>query len=235
MWAAGAGFAVAVLLIVIAFAAAPPIAPLGFILFFIDVCFLACVNHKITNTVRMMLLTASTYENQVYRDRVPPVRWIVDEWELVTTTVATGGRHGPRTSRSSRTFFDLYVEVGSAAGPQMIVHQHVYGATPMPQYGQPPVGYAPPNAYAQQYAAPPAGYLPQGQMGYPPAGFPPQQWSPIHAPPPSQPYYGQPPAAQQRWAPQPTAPAYSEEPAVTTYNNETTSSSLLSGAEQSDT
>ena len=236
MWAGGGGVVLGFILIVVMFLTNPPLSVAGFVVIFVSMCFLACVNHRITNTVRMMLLTATTYENQVYKDRVPPVRWIVDEWRLVTTTVTSGGRHGPRTSQSSQTFFDLHVEVGQAVQPQMVVHQHVYGA-PVP-YGAPPAGYGPPGAYGQppvgQYGAPPTGYMPP-QAGYPPAGYPPQQWSPNNVPPPSQPYYGQPPP--QQWAPQPAAPAYSSEGSVdgaVSYNNDTTSSKLLSSSDQSD-
>ena len=227
LMAGTAGIVLGLILIVAMFLSTKPAtAVAGFIVIAVSLCFLAIVNNKITKTVRVMLATATAYENQMYKDRVPPVRWIVDEWQLVTTTVTSGGRGGPRTSRSSQTFFDLSVEVGQAVQPQMVVHQHVYGAPG--QYGAPPVGYPPQGAYGQPpagpYAAPPAGYMPPA--GYPLAGYPPQQWSPTHASPPSQPYYGQPPAAQ--WPAQADAPPYN------TADGESTSSNLLTSREQSD-
>ena len=224
------GIVLGLILIVILFLSKPMASPIGFVVIAVSMCFLACVNHKITNTVRVMLATATAYENQVYKDRVPPVRWIVDEWRLVTTTVTSGGRGGPRTSRSSQTFFDLSVEVGQAVQPQFVVHQHVYGAPG--QYAPPPAGYAP--QYGQPpagYGAPPAGYMPPSHAGYPP-----QQWSPTHAPPPSQPYYGQPAAAQQ-WQPQgEPAPAYNSNDPLGggAHYNEAPQSNLLSNSVLSD-
>ena len=234
----------AIVLILIGFVAfnTPALLVIGFLIFFIDVCFMACVNHKITNTVRMMLCTATAYENQVYKDRLPPVRWIVEEWKLITTTVHSGGRRGgASTSRNTQTFFDLYVEVGAqTVQPQTVVIQHVYGAPQPggygPQYGQPPAGYGPPPAGG--YGPPPAGYPSSPPVGYPPAGYPPQQWSPNHSPQQSQQYYGQPPAAGQQWPSQPpeAAPAYNrEDPLGTaTSENDTGSTKLLSSSQQSD-
>ena len=222
----------------------------GFFIVFASMIWLACVQNKITNTVRVMLATATMYENEVYKNRIPPVRWTVEEWKLVTTTV-TSGRGGARSSRSSQTFFDLYVEVGQAVQPQVVVHQHMYGA-PVP-YGAPPAGYMPNGGYGQPpagpYGAPPAGYMPPG-AGYPPAGYPPQQWSPSQAQQyPPQPFYGQPPpqqhqpSAAQQWPSQPQAgaapPMYNRDDplggeAADDGSSAISSAKLLSSTEQSD-
>ena len=179
------------------------IAPLAFFGICFTMCGLACVNSRVINWYRERLGALLAQENQVYAGRVPPVRWVGEEYSVITSISVS--RSGARTNR--QICFDIVVEIGQNVQQGVtVIHQHVYAAPGSPQQaGLPmsPFAQQPPPYGQQQLMQPQYGYAQQPGPQY----AQPQYAQPQYA----QPQYGQPQYAQQQHFMQPN-PQWSPAP-----------------------